>query len=112
MMSLIAVLAGIVMIVVGGVLSFVGALRKSPKQISPIRTQSGQEVDSTIGLVGQEKHDVINEEGNQSPSTKSDFPLVADELSKLVALKEKGVLTEEEFACLKKNLLDGKNSNA
>jgi predicted Zn-dependent peptidase len=37
---------------------------------------------------------------------------VADELSKLLALKEKGVLTEEEFARLKKNLLDGKNSNA
>jgi hypothetical protein len=30
----------------------------------------------------------------------------------LGALKEKGVLTEEEFARLKKNLLDGQNSNA
>jgi predicted Zn-dependent peptidase len=34
---------------------------------------------------------------------------VADELSKLLALKEKGVLTEEEFARLKKNLIGGKN---
>jgi uncharacterized membrane protein len=112
MISLIAVVAGIVMIVIGGVLSVVEALRKSPKQISPTTTQSGQEVDSTLGSVEKEQHDVLNEKENQSSSIKSDIPLVADELSKLVALKEKGALTEEEFARLKKNLLDGKNSNA
>jgi hypothetical protein len=33
---------------------------------------------------------------------------VADELSKLGKLKEQGVITEEEFVKLKKDLLDGK----
>jgi uncharacterized membrane protein len=111
MMSLIAVIAGIVMIVIGGVLSGVGALRKSPSRIAPTTTQSGQEVGSPINSVEKEEHGVIDERENQSPSTKSDIPLVADELSKLLALKEKGVLTDEEFTRLKKNLLDGKNSN-
>ena len=111
MMSLIAVIAGIVMIVIGGVLSGVGALRKSPSRIAPTTTESGQ-VGSPINSVEKEEHGVIDEKENQSPSTKSDIPLVADELSKLLALKEKGVLSDEEFARLKKNLLDGKNSNA
>jgi hypothetical protein len=110
-MALIAVIAGIVMIVIGGVLSGVGALRKSPTQIAPTTTQSGQEVGS-INSVEKEEHDVIDEKEIQSPSVKSDIPLVADELSKLLALKEKGVLTEDEFARLKKNLLDGRNSDA
>jgi hypothetical protein len=39
-MALIAVIAGIVTIVVGGVLSRVGALRKSRTQISPTKTPS------------------------------------------------------------------------
>jgi hypothetical protein len=112
MMSLIAVIAGIVMIVIGGVLSGVGALRKSPSRISPTATQSGQEVGSPINSVEKGEHGVIDEKVNQSHSAKPDIPLIADELSKLFALKEKGVLTEEEFARLKKNLLDGKNSNA
>jgi hypothetical protein len=112
MMSLIAVIAGIVTIVIGGVLSGVGALRKSPSQIAPTTTQSGQEGDSPMNSEEPEQHDVIDEKENQSPSTKSDIPLVADKLSKLLALKEKGVLTEEEFSRLKKNLLDGKKSNA
>jgi hypothetical protein len=111
-MSLIAVIAGIVMIVIGGVLSGVGALRKSPTQISPTTTQSGREVGSPINSVEKEVHDGIDEKEIQSLSVKSDIPLVADELSKLLALKEKGVLTEDEFARLKKNLLDGRNSNA
>jgi len=109
-LSLIAVIAGIVMIVIGGVLSGVGALRKSLSRIAPTATQSGQEVGSPLNSVEIEEHSVIDEKENQSPSTKSDIPLVADELSKLLALKEKGVLTEEEFARLKRNLLDGKNS--
>jgi Short C-terminal domain/Bacterial PH domain len=33
---------------------------------------------------------------------------VADELTKLAKLKEQGVITEEEFAKLKKGMLDGK----
>ena len=111
-LSLIAVIAGIVMIVIGGVLSGVGALRKSPSKIAPTTTQSGQVNSSPTHSVEKEEHGVIDEKENQSPSTKSGIPLVADELSKLLALKEKGVLTEEEFARLKKNLLDGKNSNA
>lgn len=94
------------------VLSGIGALRKSPSRIAPTATQSGQEVDSPINSVEKVEHGVIDEQENQSLSTKSDIPLVADELSKLLALKEKGVLTEEEFARLKKNLLNGKNSNA
>jgi uncharacterized membrane protein len=111
-MSLIAVIAGIVMIVIGGVLSGVGALRKSPTQIAPTTTtQSGQEVGSPMNSVEKKEHDVIDEKEIQSPSVKSDIPFIADELSKLLALKEKGVLTEDEFARLKKNLLDGKNSN-
>jgi hypothetical protein len=110
--SLVAVIAGIVMVVIGGVLSVVGALRKSSKQISPTATPSGQEVGTSINPVEQKQHGVTAENENQSPSTKSEIPLVADELSKLVALKEKGVLTEEEFARLKKNLLDGRNSDA
>ena len=48
MLSLIAVIAGIVMIVSGGVLSGVGALRKSPSQIAPT-TQSGQVDSSAFG---------------------------------------------------------------
>jgi uncharacterized membrane protein len=110
-MSLTAVIAGIVMIVIGGVLSGVGALRKSPTQIASTTTQSGQEVGSPKNSLEKEEHGIIDGKENQSPSTKSDIPLVADELSKLLALKEKGVLTEEEFVRLKKNLLDGKNSN-
>jgi uncharacterized membrane protein len=108
-MSLIAVIAGIVMIAIGGVLSFVGALRKSPTQIADTTTQSGQEVGFSINSVEHKQHDVTTEKENQSPSTKSEIPLVADELSKLVELTEKGVLSEEEFARLKKNLIDGKN---
>jgi hypothetical protein len=98
------------MIVIGGVLSGVGALRKSPLQIATTTTQSGQVKNSPTKTVEQEEHGVIDEKENHSSSTKSDISLVADELSKLLALKEKGVLTEEEFARLKKNLLDGKNS--
>jgi uncharacterized membrane protein len=112
MVSLIAVIAGIVMIVIGGILSGVGALRKSPTQIAPTTTESGQVNSSPIHSEEKEEHGVIDEKENQSPPTKSDIPLVADELSKLLALKEKGALTEEEFARLKKNLLDGKNSKA
>lgn len=108
--SLIAVIAGIVMIVIGGVLSGVGALRKSPSQIATTTTQSGQVKSFPTNTIEQEEHGVTDEKENHSPSIKSDIPLVANELSKLLALKEKGVLTEEEFARLKKNLLDGKNS--
>jgi hypothetical protein len=32
---------------------------------------------------------------------------VADELSKLVKLKEQGVITEEEFSQMKRNLMEG-----
>jgi uncharacterized membrane protein len=105
-MSLIAVIAGIVMIVIGGVLSFVGVLRKPPTQIADTTTQSGQEVGSSMNSVEQKQHDVRTEKENQFPSTKSEIPLVADELSKLVALKEKGVISEEEFARLKRNLFE------
>ncbi len=112
MMSLIAVIAGIVMIVIGGVLSGVGALRKSPSQIAPTTTQSGQVNSSPVHSEEEEEQGVTDEKENHSSSTKSDITLVADELSKLLALKEKGVLTDEEFARLKKNLLDGKKSNA
>jgi hypothetical protein len=42
-----------------------------------------------------------------SPSP-SDTSSIADELTKLVKLKEQGVLSEEEFARIKKDLLDGK----
>jgi hypothetical protein len=112
-LSLIAIIAGIVMIVIGGVLSGVGALRKSPSRIATTTTQSGQVKSSPTNTVEQEEeHGVTDEKEYHSLSTKSDIPLVADELSKLLALKEKGVLTEEEFARLKKNLLDGKKSNA
>jgi uncharacterized membrane protein len=111
-MSLVSVIAGIVMIVIGGVLSGVGALRKSTTQSAPTTTQSGQVNSSPTYPVEQGEHGVVDEKENQSPSTKSDIPLVADELSKLLALKEKGVLTEEEFSRLKKNLLNGKNPKA
>ncbi len=42
-----------------------------------------------------------------SPSP-SDTSSIADELTKLVKLKEQGVLSEEGFARIKKDLLDGK----
>ena len=112
MLSLIAVIAGIVMIVIGGVLSGMGALRKSPSQIAPTTIQSGQVNSPPIHSLEEKEQGVTDEKETLSPSTKSDIPLVADELSKLLALKEKGVLTEEEFARLKKNLLDGKRSDA
>ena len=112
MMSLIGIVAGIVMIVIGGVLSAVGAIRKSPSQFAPTTTQPGQVIGSPIHPVEKEESGVRDVKENQSPSTKANILSVADELSKLLALKEKGVLTEEEFARLKKDLLDGKNSNA
>ena len=111
MMSLIAVIAGIVMIVIGGVLSAIGAIRRSSVQVAPKTTQQGQVIDSQIHPGEKDGHVVRDENENQSRSAKSDNLSVADELSKLLALKEKGVLSDEEFARLKKNLLDGKNSN-
>jgi hypothetical protein len=84
-MSLIAAIAGIVMIVIGGVLFGVGAFRKSTIQIAPTTTQSGQEVGPPS--VVKDEHGVKDERENP---IKSDIPLVADELSKLLALKEKG----------------------
>ena len=111
MMSLIAVIAGIVMIVIGGVLSAIGAIRRSSMQV-PKTTQQAQVIDSQIHPGEKDGHVVRDENENQSQSAKSDNLSVADELSKLLALKEKGVLSDEEFVRLKKNLLDGKNSNA
>jgi uncharacterized membrane protein len=110
--SLIAVIVGIVMIVIGGVLSAIGAIRRSSMQVAPKTTQQGQVIDSQIHPGEKGGHVVRDENENQSQSAKSDNLSVADELSKLSALKEKGVLTEEEFARLKKNLLNGRNSNA
>jgi hypothetical protein len=51
-----------------------------------------------------------NSNNIQSDSHKSDNAnsSVADELAKLAKLKEQGVITEEEFAKLKKDVLDGK----
>lgn len=60
----------------------------------------------------KEEHGASDENENRPQSAKSDVSSVADELSKLLTLKEKGVLTEDEFVRLKKNLLDGRKSNA
>lgn len=106
MMSLMAIVAGIAMIIIGGILSAVGAIRKSPAQVST--TQSGQVIGSPIHLVEKEENGVRDKNENQSSSAKSDISSIADELSKLLALKEKGVLSDEEFARLKKDLLDGR----
>lgn len=46
--------------------------------------------------------------GVRSVSSQLDSSSIADELTKLVKLKEQGVLNEEEFARIKKNLLDKK----
>ena len=105
MMSLIAVIAGIVMIVIGGVLSAIGAIRRSSVQVAPKTTQQGQIIDSQIHPGEKDGHVVSDENENQTQSTNSDNLSVADELSKLLALKEKGVLSDEEFVRLKKNLL-------
>ena len=108
MMSLTGIVAGIVMIVIGGVLSAVGAIRKSPTQIASATTQPGQVIGSPIHPVEKEEHGIKKGDENQTSSAKSDISSVADELSKLLALKEKGVLSDEEFARLKKELLDGR----
>ena len=36
---------------------------------------------------------------------------IADELSKLAKLKEQGVITEEEFSQMKRNLMEGMKDN-
>ena len=65
-------------------------------------TQPGEENSLPIDSVEQEEHGVSDEKEIHSSPIKSDITSIADELSKLLALKEKGVLTEEEFARLKK----------
>jgi hypothetical protein len=100
------------MIVIGGVLSAIGAIRRSSVQVAPNATQQGQIIGSQIHPREKDGHVIRDENENQSQSAKSDNLSLADELSKLLALKEKGVLSDEEFASLKKNLLDGKNSSA
>lgn len=42
------------------------------------------------------------------PSSQTGSCSIADELTKLMKLKEQGVLNEEEFIHIKKDLLDGK----
>jgi Bacterial PH domain/Short C-terminal domain len=46
--------------------------------------------------------------GVRSVSSQLDSSSIADELTKLVKLREQGVLNEEEFARIKKDLLEGK----
>jgi hypothetical protein len=45
---------------------------------------------------------------SRQPSTATNQSSIADELTKLGKLKEQGVITEEEFIKLKKDVLDGK----
>jgi len=83
-------------------------IRKSPAQIASATTQPGQVIGSPIHPVEKEEYGIKKGDENQTSSAKSDISSVADELSKLLALKEKGVLSDEEFARLKKDLLDGR----
>jgi hypothetical protein len=53
-------------------------------------------------------HQGYNSNGIRSQPHQTSISSVADELTKLAKLKEHGVITEEEFARLKKDMLHGK----
>jgi hypothetical protein len=56
----------------------------------------------------KEEKDELHGTDNAGKSSRRDSLSLADELSKFVKLREQGVLSEEEFARIKKDLLDGK----
>jgi hypothetical protein len=50
----------------------------------------------------------------QNPPSQEDTKAtmsIADELSKLAKLKERGAITEEEFSQMKRNLMEGMNDH-
>jgi len=55
---------------------------------------------------GYNQNEIQSASHQLPPNTSS----VADELTKLAKLREQGIITEEEFTKLKKDLLDGKST--
>jgi hypothetical protein len=108
MISWIAMVSGIVLIVIGGVLTAVGVIRK-PVQLgaaASIGVSSGER--SQVEGDHERHQEELHESDNSRSSYRRDSLSMADELSKLVKLKEEGALSEEEFTRIKKNLLDEK----
>ena len=105
MISLTAIIAGIVMIVIGGILSAIGVIRRP----SPVGKTARVQVPSDNANRREEKDKLNGIDNDPGKSSGRDSPSLADELSKFVKLKEQGVLSEEEFARIKKDLLNGKS---
>lgn len=98
------------MMLVGGLVAF-GAYKMSKKDADRIQQDTGvapedmtdQELESSMAKLGIEKQ---YRDGNDVEEAAPSAPgSVADQLQQFAGLRDQGILTEEEFAAKKKQIL-------
>jgi hypothetical protein len=98
------------MLLVGGLVAF-GAYKMSSKDADRIKQDSGkdpeemtdEELEASMAKLGIEKQ--YRDEADVEAAAPIGVASVADDLEALAELRDKGILTEEEFTAKKKQIL-------
>jgi len=102
-------------IILAGGLIALGAHKLSSKDVEQIEQKTGkpaeeltdEELDQAMDDLGIEGEEMTDEEFDYVDKQDAAEDDYIDELERLAALHEQGILTDEEFAAQKKKLLDG-----